>query len=192
MNPKLILGLALVLSGVLSGCSKPNEAASVQNSEPPGKLYEIHSLHGRPPVAIYMRGFVDSSFDAYLKEGTTYKLLFRSLPAMKSQFESVTNSIIRENHAHRIPGPNTGERMYDLFWSTNGQRFALAFQGNFVAAYDCQTGQKIQITDCRENKSQCAALGAVIGRFLDGDKVTDAEVAKIRRDSYSVQPESKP
>lgn len=191
LNPKLLLGLALVF-----GCALLCGPAKAQNTsptdEPPGKLYEIHSFHGRPPVAIYMRGFVDSSFSACLKEGATYKLLFPSLPAMKSQFESVTNSINRGNHAHRIPGPKTGEKMYDLYWSTNLQRFALAFKGNFIAAYDCQTGQKIQITDCRENKSQCAALGSVIGRFLDGGKITDAEVEKVRKDSYFVRPESKP
>jgi hypothetical protein len=116
MKPKLLLGLALILCGVLSGCSKPKESASVQSGEPPGKLYEIHSLHGRPPVAIYMRGFVDSSFSAYVKEGATYKLLFQSLPAMKSQFESVTNSINRGNHAHRIPGPNPKPCSRKRFW----------------------------------------------------------------------------
>ena len=185
MKTKIILCLALVLSGALGGCSKTNGTANVQRDEPSGKLYEIHSLQGKPPVAIYMSGFVDLSFRAYITEGAVKKLLFSSLPAMKSQFENITNSITRENHAKRIPGENSGSKMYDMFWSTNLQRFALAFQGNFVAAYDCQTGQKIQITDGLENKYQCTALGAVIKRFLDGEMVTDAEVTEVRRRSYS-------
>lgn len=174
MNRKLICCLAIVLSGALGGCSKT----------PSGKLYEIHSLQGQPSLAVYMHGFVDSSFDAYIKEGAVTKLLFRSLPALESQFANTTNSITGENHAKRIPEENVGLPMYDVFWSTNLQRVAIAFQGNFVAAYDCQTRQKIQIAEW-EDETQRTALGAVIKRFLDEETVTDAEVAEVRRHSYS-------
>ncbi len=177
MNTKLILWLALVFSGAFVCLSQT----------PKAKIYETHSLKGQPSVAIYMHGFVDSSFDAYLVEGQSQKLLFSSLPALKSQFESVTNSITATNYAKRASGKNTGEKMYDVYWSTDLQRLALAFHGNFVAAYDCQTGQKIQIKDCRENQSQCTALGSVIKRFLAGEAITDAEVEDVRKRSYSGQ-----
>lgn len=184
MKTKLIFCLALILSGVLLGCSETDRVVSATSSEPSGKLYETHSFRDRPTVAIYMNGFVDSSFSACIREGSNNQMLFVSLPAMKSQFESATNSIVGRNHANRTPN-NAGEKMYDLFWSTNLHRFALAFRGNWVAACDCQTGQKIQITDGRENKFQCTVLGATIKRFLDGETVTDTEVAKVRKQSYS-------
>lgn len=75
--------------------------------------------------------------------------------------------------------------MYEVFWSENLPRFAVAFKGNFVAAYDSKTGQKIQLQDCVENRYQCQAIGTVIERFLDGAALTDAEVAEVRKRSYS-------
>jgi hypothetical protein len=188
VNFKIILCLALVLSGGLFGYSQNDsgQLPASKNEQPVGKLLEIHSLKGRPSVAIYMRGFQDMAFNAYLKEGESQKLLFLSLPAMKSQFETVTNSIVRDNHAKRFCAENVG--MYDLFWAKDSQRFAIAFMGNFIAGYDCKTGQKIQVRDGLDNKYQCQALGVVIQNFLDGKNFTEAEVSDVRKHSYSGQP----
>jgi len=193
MNPKLLLCLALVLSGGLFGCSKTDRSSNESQSvEPSGKLYETHFFNGRPSVAIYMHGFVDSSFDAYRVDNGTNKLIFQSLPAMKSQFESTTNSIVRDNHAKRICADRNGMGMYDVYWSKDSQRLAIAFMGNFIAGYDCKTGQKIQIGDCVENKFQCQALGTVIQSFLDGKNFTEAEIADVRKRSYLAQLQANP
>jgi hypothetical protein len=189
MKPKLLLCLALVLSGGLFGCSKSNEGQLPNNQSDQllGKLLEIHSLKGRPTVAIYMRGFPDVSFSAYFVDDGASKLLFLTLPEMKSQFETITNSIVRDNHAKRVCADRNGVGMYDVFWSNDSQRLAIAFMGNFIAGYDCKTGQKIQVREGLDNKFQCQALGAVIQSFLDGNDFTEAEVADVRRHSYSNQ-----
>lgn len=63
MKPELFISLALVLGGGLTGCSKAGRTAS-ENPAPRGDLFETHALKGRPTVAIYIHGFVDSAFDA--------------------------------------------------------------------------------------------------------------------------------
>ena len=150
---------------------------------PSGKFLEIHSLKGRPSVAIYMQGFVDSSFKAILKEGETQKLLFRSLAVMN--FETLTNVIARDYKAKSFAPETMGT--FDVFWAKESPRFAIAYRGNFVASYDCKTGQKIQIRDGLDTREQCRALGKAMESFLDGKEYTDADVEEIRKNSYPKQ-----
>ncbi len=188
LKTKLITLLALIGAVVLAGLGSAvaqGDPAAAAGTEP-GKLLEVHSLKGRPAVRIYMKGFTDMAFSAYLQEGDSRKLLFASLPCLKSQFESTTNVLVRGRRAHRFSAAGVGQ--YDLFWSADSQRLALAFEGNYIAGYDCRTGQKIQVRDGLDTKLQCRALGAVIGSFLEGKAFTDAEVAAVRQHSYSAKP----
>ena len=184
MKSKRILLLALALSVGLPGCSQDNMGSSSasKSEEPAGKLLEVHSLKGRPQVVIYMRGFQDMAFSAYLKDGGTQTLLFSSLPAMKSQFESVTNVIVRDGHANQFCPVAMG--MYDVYWAKDSARFAIAFMGNFVAAYDGNTGEKIQVRDGLDNKAECRRLGMKIESFLDGGNFSEAQSADVRAHSY--------
>jgi hypothetical protein len=190
MKLKIILCLALVSSGGLLGYSQNagEPLPGDKPSEPLGKLLEIHSFQGRPAIEIYMKGFQDMAFNAYLKEGESHMLLFLSLPAMKSQFETVTNFIVRSNRAARICAERNGVGTYDVFWSKDSQRLAIAFMGNFIAGYDCKSGQKIQVRDGLDNKNQCRAIGVAIQSFLDGKDFTEAEMTEIRNHSYLGQP----
>lgn len=147
------------------------------------KLYETHVSQGKPTIAIYISGFLDSSFNAYI-EGSPRKVIFQSLPASNHLFKDTTNSLIRKSAAQRIVANPDMSGMYEVFWSSNSTRLALAFKGYFIEAYDLDTKQKIETKQTDEIDYQYIAFDALIEGFLNGKSVKEAEIVAIRKSAY--------
>jgi len=176
-RPKAPAGRA---GGDVSSQKKQNPSFLMSTRE----VYERHALDGRPTLTIYVRGFVDSTFDACISETNGEREIFHLLPATVSQFGVIATNSPYTDLDHGKRESERGAGMYDLFWSGNQLRFGLAFQGHFVAAYDVKTGQTIQLTDCRESPGTCRAISQIIERFLRGEAIANAEIERVRKESY--------
>jgi hypothetical protein len=129
-----------------------------------GSLLETHSFPDKPAMEIRMHGFQDASFDAYIIEANSKRKLFTSLTCLRSTFNGTTNA-----HPQKYVGiwhPAKGSpQMYEVFWSQDSQRVAVAFQGYFIAAYDRVSEQKIELGDAlRLGYEECDRL---INSFLE-------------------------
>ena len=145
------------------GCSK-NETAKQPagagaSDSPVGVLFESHSYSNCPTVRIYMKGWQDAFFDAFIDDPKGEKLLARDLPELKSYFQGRTNVSTLPHHAKRVAA-RLGDKMYDVYWSSDLKRVGIAFSGNWVTAYDITTGRTIHLdsqTAQRSNNFQGTA-----------------------------------
>ncbi|MGZ4972355.1 MAG: hypothetical protein ACXWDN_06305, partial [Limisphaerales bacterium] len=152
--------------------------------EPQGKLYETHAEKGRPTVEIYMHGFLDSSFDAYLVENGGRELLFASLPCMKAEFGNSTNAMAHGKAAKRIGAETFSVPMYSVYWSTMGKRMAIAWQGYFVAAYDTTSKQRLMIPNNPVPPGIYKPIDALFARFLAGEEIATNDIVAVRKQAW--------
>ncbi|MDB6059816.1 MAG: hypothetical protein JWO95_3660, partial [Verrucomicrobiales bacterium] len=145
-TPRRMLCIVALLSFL--GCSRSQPLAqpprAVDSGAPIGKLFEVHVYSNCPSIRIYMKGWQDSFFDAFIDVPQGEKLLSRDLPELRSYFRGHTNSIEMAHHAKYV-GAKVGEKMYDVYWSADLKRVGIAFVGNWVAAYDLSTGTIIKL-----------------------------------------------
>ena len=111
-----------------------------------GDLYERHIVPGKPTIEIRIYGFVDSCFDACMVDGWKRKRIFDLLECYAPDFQQTTNPIVRKYHGTCVM---TGDRLpiFQVLWSDDSQRVGIAFDGYFVAAYDRNTGRRIEFGD---------------------------------------------
>jgi len=133
------------------------------------ELYESHVSPGGPTIEIRWAGFMGGSlFDAYLVRGPKREKILTSLENIPEHFDETTNRKPR-TYARCIV---TRDRLpiYQVAWSADSNRVAIAFHGYFVAAYDCVTRQKIEFKDYADtglaSEFDYKLCDSEIGRFL--------------------------
>jgi len=111
-----------------------------------GELYERHIVPGKPTIEIRIYGFADACFDACVVDGWKRKRIFDLLECYAPHFQQTTNPIVRRYQGTCVM---TGERLpiFQVLWSDDSQRVGIAFDGYFVAAYDRDTGRRIEFAD---------------------------------------------
>jgi hypothetical protein len=178
MKPKLILGFALVLSGiVLVGVFKV--AFVFEN----GELFESHIAPGKPTIDIRMFGLADMGFNAFLVEGWKQKKIFDLLECHSPDFGNSTNTQVR-HYDGTISTASGRLPIFQILWSGDTNRVGIAFNGYFVAGYDCKTGKRIQFADYI-NMNMPRENGVPIWHDY---KKCDADIEQFLR----VEPENKP
>ena len=155
-----------------------------------GAVYETHISEGKPSIEVRMRSFVDAGFDAYLidSNGNRSKL-FASLPSSGAAFGYSTNVTKHSNLATRVSVAAGSPTMFEVFWSKDGQRFALAFRGFLVAAYDRNSARKMSL-DLVGPNLPIKEWDDQLARFLRGDQITDDDLAQLRRRWWGEQMKS--
>jgi len=112
-------------------------------------LYESHVCPGKPTVEIRWTqgGFMGggSSFDAYLVQGWTRKKILTGLDNIASHFDNTSNAMPR-TYVTRIAARDRPQ-IYQVAWSADSNRVAIAYHGYFVPAYDRLTGRRIEDED---------------------------------------------
>jgi hypothetical protein len=137
-----------------------------------GDLVETISFPGttHPSVEIRRTGFLQSSLEMFLV-GPLYKQGICSLPG---QFN------VRDA-SHLPPRQGTGEvRMgreehepFGITWSDDGRRLAVVFKGNYVAAYDLDTGETLGWSGSSTDKT--------VELFLSGNRDASPAASALLR-----------
>jgi len=86
-----------------------------------------------------------SSFDAYLVQGWTRKKILTGLDNIASHFDNTSNAMPR-TYVTRIAARDRPQ-IYQVAWSADSNRVAIAYHGYFVVAYDRLTGRRIEDED---------------------------------------------
>ena len=103
--------------------------------------------------------------DAYLVEGWRRKKILTMLDNIAEHLDNSTNAAARPYATctttdHRL-------QIFQVAWSADSQRVAVAFQGYFVAAYDRATGKVLELKNYAGDYRRC---DSDIERFLQGGR----------------------
>jgi hypothetical protein len=140
---KTTLKLAFVLAVVVAALFGAWKIYYVMEN---GELYERHIVPGKPTIEIRIYGLADAGFDACMIEGWKRSKIFDSLECYPPNFQGTTNPIVRNYQGTCV---RTRERLpiFQVLWLDDSQRVGIAFDGYFVAAYDRNTGKRVEFAD---------------------------------------------
>ena len=72
----------------------------------------------------------------------------------------------------------TRRPMYEVFWSADGKRVAISFQGYLMAGYDLESHQAIELKREGLPYKECDFL---LQRFLAGESITNEELEELHK-----------
>jgi hypothetical protein len=121
------------------------------------ELYESHSAPGKPTVEIRWTfgGFMGggSAMDAYLVGGWHRKRILTMLDNIASHFDNTTNAVTRAYATCTTSALRP--QIFQVAWSTDSQRVAVAYHGYFVGAYDRVTGKTLELKNYAGDYRRC-------------------------------------
>ncbi len=127
-----------------------------------GEMFERHSPPGAPDVEIYSKGFVDSSFDAYLVSTDGRRdLISSSLPCHMKFGEFRTNDRRVSYLTNLISAPalrtKNGAALFEVFWTKDLQQVAISYRGYLVRAYNVRKKQTLSCDtdEVFESRDRC-------------------------------------
>jgi hypothetical protein len=113
-----------------------------------------------------------SAFDAYLAQGWTRKKILTGLDDIASHFDNTSNAMPRTYVTHMATRDRP--QIYQVAWSADSNRVAIAYHGYLVAAYDRLTGRRIEAEDYLDTRlaslHDYKRCDSEIERFLEQQK----------------------
>lgn len=163
--PLVVMTALIVLVLIISKIERP--LTDVWTSSTTGTLYETHTQTGRPSIEIFMYGFQDASFAAWVVDGQSRVNPFDHLVCTLGEI-GANRELPPIPHATNRAVQGRGEPVYQVAWSADGKRFGLAVNGYFVAAYDLTTKKRLTILDAvREFKPNASMAEERSRRIAD-------------------------
>ncbi len=118
-----------------------------------GKLMETHLSLGRPTVEIWMFGFLQGhSFQVLINTNGKRTQIVPEIWYMPPNFGTTNAAVTKQSDVEfcrdlvAAKGSSEGGVFYQVYWTRDGDRCALALHKHLVAAFDVRTGAQLRYT----------------------------------------------